>query len=65
MADQDDIDLALLSDEDLVLQMHEDLYDGLAEEIEEGGLKRRDSQAQEPEPSVEVQVRASPVGPPT
>jgi methylmalonyl-CoA mutase cobalamin-binding domain/chain len=36
MADQDDIDLSSLSDEDLVLQMHEDLYDGLAEEIEEG-----------------------------
>ncbi len=36
MADQDDIDLASLNDEDLVLQMHEDLYDGLAEEIEEG-----------------------------
>ena len=36
MADQDDIDLAALSDEELVQQMHEDLYDGLAEEIEEG-----------------------------
>ena len=35
MADQDDIDLGSLSDEDLVLQMHEDLYDGLAEEIDE------------------------------
>ncbi len=35
MADQDDIDLGSLSDEDLVLQMHDDLYDGLAEEIEE------------------------------
>jgi methylmalonyl-CoA mutase cobalamin-binding domain/chain len=34
MAD-DDIDLASLSDEDLVLQMHDDLYDGLKEEIEE------------------------------
>ena len=28
--------LAELSDEDLVLQMHDDLYDGLKEEIEEG-----------------------------
>jgi methanogenic corrinoid protein MtbC1 len=35
MAD-DDIDLASLSDEDLVGQMHDDLYDGLKEEIEEG-----------------------------
>ncbi len=33
---EDDIDLAALSDEDLVAQMHDDLYDGLAEEIEEG-----------------------------
>ncbi len=32
----DDIDLASLSDEDLTAQMHDDLYDGLAEEIEEG-----------------------------
>ena len=29
----EDIDLALLSDEDLTAQMHEDLYDGLADEI--------------------------------
>ncbi|MCH7554557.1 MAG: B12-binding domain-containing protein, partial [Proteobacteria bacterium] len=36
MADEDDIILDELSDEDLSLQMHEDLYDGLAEEIEEG-----------------------------
>jgi 5-methyltetrahydrofolate--homocysteine methyltransferase len=36
MADEDDIILDELSDEDLTLQMHEDLYDGLAEEIEEG-----------------------------
>ncbi len=36
MADEDDIDLAALGDEELVQQMHEDLYDGLAEEIEEG-----------------------------
>ena len=36
MADENDIILDELSDEDLTLQMHEDLYDGLAEEIEEG-----------------------------
>jgi methylmalonyl-CoA mutase cobalamin-binding domain/chain len=34
MAD-DDLILSDLSDEDLVLQMHDDLYDGLREEIEE------------------------------
>jgi methylmalonyl-CoA mutase cobalamin-binding domain/chain len=33
---EDDIDLAALSDEDLVAQMHDDLYDGLAEEVAEG-----------------------------
>ena len=32
----DDIDLSALSDEELVEQMHDDLYDGLKEEIEEG-----------------------------
>ncbi len=36
MTESDDIDLAALSDEDLVTQMHDDLYDGLKEEIEEG-----------------------------
>jgi methylmalonyl-CoA mutase cobalamin-binding domain/chain len=35
MAD-DDIDLNALSDDDLVPQMHDDLYDGLADEIAEG-----------------------------
>jgi len=36
-ADGDEvIDLALLSDEDLTLQMHDDLYDGMKEEIAEG-----------------------------
>jgi methylmalonyl-CoA mutase cobalamin-binding domain/chain len=35
MAD-DELDLKTLSDEDLVLQMHDDLYDGLADEIDEG-----------------------------
>ncbi|MFO1170193.1 MAG: B12-binding domain-containing protein [Hyphomicrobiaceae bacterium] len=35
MAD-DDIDLKALNDEDLVAQMHDDLYDGLKEEIEQG-----------------------------
>ncbi len=36
MADEDDIILSELNDEELVLQMHDDLYDGLKEEIEEG-----------------------------
>ncbi|MEY2445639.1 MAG: hypothetical protein QOE00_2219, partial [Ilumatobacteraceae bacterium] len=36
MSEQDDLDLATLSDDDLVAQMHDDLYDGLAEEILEG-----------------------------
>jgi len=36
MSDEDDIILADLSDEDLVLQMHDDLYDGLKDEIQEG-----------------------------
>jgi methylmalonyl-CoA mutase cobalamin-binding domain/chain len=35
MAD-DDVDLAGMADEDLVAQMHDDLYDGLADEIAEG-----------------------------
>ncbi|MDH4277705.1 MAG: B12-binding domain-containing protein [Acidimicrobiia bacterium] len=34
--DEDDIDLASLSDEDLCAQMHDDLYDGLADEITDG-----------------------------
>ena len=34
--DEDDIDLASLNDEDLTAQMHDDLYDGLADEIAEG-----------------------------
>jgi methylmalonyl-CoA mutase cobalamin-binding domain/chain len=33
---EEELDLRTLSDEDLVLQMHDDLYDGLAEEIDEG-----------------------------
>ncbi len=37
MADQeDDLDLSSLNDDELVQQMMDDLYDGLAEEIEEG-----------------------------
>jgi len=32
----EDIDLSSLNDEDLCAQMHDDLYDGLAEEIDEG-----------------------------
>ena len=35
MADEEDIILSELSDDELVLQMHDDLYDGLKEEIEE------------------------------
>ena len=31
MSEQDDLDLATLSNEDLVAQMHDDLYDGLAD----------------------------------
>ena len=34
--DEEDVILSELSDEDLVEQMHDDLYDGLKEEIEEG-----------------------------
>ena len=34
--DNEDIILADLSDDELVLQMHDDLYDGLKEEIEDG-----------------------------
>jgi methylmalonyl-CoA mutase cobalamin-binding domain/chain len=33
--DEDDLDLSTLSDEDLCEQMHDDLYNGLKEEIEE------------------------------
>ena len=36
MSDDDEIDLNALSDEDLTAQMHDDLYVGLGEEIEEG-----------------------------
>ncbi len=36
MSEQDDLDLATLSNDDLVAQMHDDLYDGLADEILEG-----------------------------
>ena len=35
MADDGELDLNSLSDDDLVQQMHDDLYDGLKEEIEE------------------------------
>ncbi|WP_380051899.1 corrinoid protein [Falsihalocynthiibacter sp. SS001] len=35
MADEDDIILSELSDDELVLQMQDDLYDGMKEEIEE------------------------------
>ncbi|MCG6858294.1 MAG: B12-binding domain-containing protein [Salaquimonas sp.] len=36
MSDEEEIILSELNDEELVLQMHDDLYDGLKEEIEEG-----------------------------
>jgi 5-methyltetrahydrofolate--homocysteine methyltransferase len=36
MADDDEIILSELSDDELVLQMHDDLYDGMKPEIEEG-----------------------------
>jgi len=36
MADEDDIILADLDDEELVQQMHDDLYDGMQEEVVEG-----------------------------
>ncbi len=37
MADvEDDLDLSTLEDDELVQQMHEDLYDGLADEVFEG-----------------------------
>lgn len=36
MADMDDLDLKSLDTEELVEQMHDDLYDGLQEEIAEG-----------------------------
>ena len=35
MSEEDDLDLSTLDDDELVLQMHDDLYDGLKEEIEE------------------------------
>ena len=36
MSDEEDIILSELSDDDLIVQMNDDLYDGLKEEIEEG-----------------------------
>jgi 5-methyltetrahydrofolate--homocysteine methyltransferase len=36
MADEEELDLNSLSDEELVEQMHDDLYDGMKEEIEQG-----------------------------
>ena len=36
MSEEDDIVLLELNDEELVTQMHDDLYDGLADEILEG-----------------------------
>jgi methylmalonyl-CoA mutase cobalamin-binding domain/chain len=36
MTDEQELDLATLTDEELVEQMHNDLYDGLADEVVEG-----------------------------
>ena len=36
IGDEEEIDLSALNDEDLTAQMHDDLYDGLADEIAEG-----------------------------
>ncbi|KKJ75185.1 5-methyltetrahydrofolate--homocysteine methyltransferase [Kiloniella litopenaei] len=36
MSEEDDLDLRTLDDDELVLQMHDDLYDGLKDEILEG-----------------------------
>ncbi len=36
MSDEQELDLASLNDEELVEQMHNDLYDGLADEISQG-----------------------------
>ena len=36
MADEDDIILSELDDEELVQQMHDDLYDGMQDEVVEG-----------------------------
>jgi methylmalonyl-CoA mutase cobalamin-binding domain/chain len=36
MADEEELDLSTLDDNELVEQMHDDLYDGLADEIDEG-----------------------------
>ncbi len=36
MTEEDDLDLRSLDDEELTQQMHDDLYDGLKEEVEEG-----------------------------
>ena len=35
MTEEDDLDLRSLDDEELTQQIHDDLYDGLKEEIEE------------------------------
>lgn len=36
LGDDEEIDLSSLGDDDLIAQMHDDLYDGLADEIAEG-----------------------------
>ena len=36
LIEDEELDLSTLPDDELVLQMHDDLYDGLKEEIAEG-----------------------------
>ena len=38
LIEDEELDLSTLPDDELVLQMHDDLYDGLKEEIEEGTI---------------------------
>ena len=42
MSDGDELDLASLPDDELVTQMHEDLYDGMGPEIVEGTMQLLD-----------------------
>jgi 5-methyltetrahydrofolate--homocysteine methyltransferase len=37
---EDDLDLSTLPDDELVEQMHDDLYNGLKEEVAEGTARR-------------------------
>ena len=40
MSDEGELDLNSLNDEELVQQIHDDLYDGLKEEVEQGEIGR-------------------------